>query len=468
LNEGKTIVIALNPSGPQAGATLPPPLQYQEHGVAGRYLDIQVGSGVSSETTWEVADAQLRVRLTLASQNTLTVDQRSLIAAAVIVPKLTYIPQHAWATVATLNNFSTKIKNYVWHATFSEEMDGSRAWIDADLASLDRTSGGLAVPDLRAEVMAMAATTVAQWATNGTTALHIAGDVLFAKATAGRIPTIMVTPNLLLSPARGFRMQSTLWTTERTLITRAGGALLHQQRPHVVTALRNLGVSFGQLMITWEGDAYRADGQGLLGWVYEQADNMLTSTEGAQCLEWLPAAGIAELHLYHAGGMFLPAQAAVPAAPTGGPITGVVTWTLEKRGILWFHPSRPRWRGDGGSGNCLNEFITVLLSNFPALLARRFDSEEVRMVALPADHPITAVVTTGRTLTISTSTTCSDSVSGVSGQQGLEAALVRRAGPDMQVKHVHPHPALSRHVSLWLVGTRRPHRRKQLRPSRRH
>jgi hypothetical protein len=46
---------------------------------------------------------------------------------------------------------------------------------------------------------------------------------------------------------------------------------------------------------------------------------------------------------------------------------------------MWFHPSRPRWRGDGA--NWLGGFITVLITNFPELLVRTFEIDEVRMVA---------------------------------------------------------------------------------------
>jgi len=117
-----------------------------------------------------------------------------------------------------------------------------------------------------------------------------------------------------------------------------------------------------------------------------------------QCLEWLPMAGLTELYLHQDGGRPLPARTEVPAAPIGGTIAGIVTWKLERRGILWFHPSRPRWRGD--SANWLGGFITVLITNFPELLVRIFEIEEVRVVATPVDHPITALVTSSSELTI--------------------------------------------------------------------
>ncbi|KAI9981798.1 hypothetical protein PInf_009568 [Phytophthora infestans] len=265
LNEDKIIVIALHPQGPRPGAVLPDPLKFQPQKVSGRYLGIRVGSGVSPERTWDVADAQLRVRLTLASHKTTIVDQRSLIAAAVIVPKLTYIAQHAWPAVATINRFAKKTRNY-----------------------------------------------------------------------------------------------------------------LHPERACIVTALRTLALDFGLLTITWELDAYRVDGLMLLG-----------SSEGAQRLEWLPKAGLADLHLHHEGGELLPAAHAIPRAPARGQIADVMSWTLEKYGVLW-----------GRIG--LRDFLVVLITSFPTILARREESHEVRMAASPRDHPITATVSTHGQLVIST------------------------------------------------------------------
>ncbi|KAG2771798.1 hypothetical protein PC129_g16886 [Phytophthora cactorum] len=48
-----------------------------------------------------------------------------------------------------------------------------RAWIGADLAALPQTSGGMAVPDLRTELIAMTGSTVARWALLGTHGPHI-------------------------------------------------------------------------------------------------------------------------------------------------------------------------------------------------------------------------------------------------------------------------------------------------------
>ncbi|KAF4044122.1 hypothetical protein GN244_ATG03578 [Phytophthora infestans] len=139
----------------------------------------------------------------------------------------------------------------------------------------------------------------------------------------------------------------------------------------------------------------------LLGSVYRTASATLEQSEGAQRLEWLPKAGLADLHLHHEGGELLPAAHAIPRAPARGQIADVMSWTLEKYGVLWVNPTKPRWRGGVEGRIGLRDFLVVLITNFPTILARREESHEVRMAASPRDHPITATVSTHGQLVIS-------------------------------------------------------------------
>ncbi|OWZ02757.1 reverse transcriptase, partial [Phytophthora megakarya] len=207
LNHHKTLVIALRRNGPTHVICLPPPLKWLTSDQYGRYLGIQVGSRSDPEPTWHKTIQQLEARLFIASQKTTTVEQRSLIASAVIIPKLTYIGQHAWPSTRTMNLVGKKIKNYVWHGCFATEINGSRAWLDADLAALPRTDGGLAVPDLRIELMAMAATAVAKWSFGGRVE-HIVGDILMADKALQSIPAIFLNTNAVAVPSTRFREET--------------------------------------------------------------------------------------------------------------------------------------------------------------------------------------------------------------------------------------------------------------------
>jgi hypothetical protein len=116
LNEGKTLVIALNPELAPKGLILPSPLKLQAVDQLSRYLGLQVGSCPDVEYTWNVAQSQLNVRLALAVQKMTTTDQRSLVVAAIVIPKLLYIGRHQWPTKTIVESFQRCIHNYIWHA----------------------------------------------------------------------------------------------------------------------------------------------------------------------------------------------------------------------------------------------------------------------------------------------------------------------------------------------------------------
>ncbi|KAL3660225.1 hypothetical protein V7S43_014756 [Phytophthora oleae] len=163
-------------------------------GAFARYLGIQAGPDVAADEVWNIAVKQLRTRLNLAMKKTLTVEQRAATAAAIILPKLLYIGRHAWPLPATVAWMERHIKNYVWHGAFGFEVTGTRAWLNGDVASLRITEGGLAIPNLRTELMAMAADVVPGWALRGDVIAHIVGAILFATALSGDAPGVYITP----------------------------------------------------------------------------------------------------------------------------------------------------------------------------------------------------------------------------------------------------------------------------------
>ncbi|KAE8960518.1 hypothetical protein PR001_g30359 [Phytophthora rubi] len=201
---------------------LPRDLTYQDTATECRYLGMQVGSNIPTTTSWNAAVAKLQVRLRIASQKVLTVDQRSLIAGAVIVPNLMFVARHAWPTTENVNDMAAMIKNYVWHGQFTSEVTGHRAWLDADLAALPRSTGGLAIPDVRAELYALAATAVSKWAEMGTRHMHIVGDILFHHTATGTAPKVYITPEYKPVAPEGVQRKLTLWAAGRSLIAQAG------------------------------------------------------------------------------------------------------------------------------------------------------------------------------------------------------------------------------------------------------
>ncbi|KAE9280594.1 hypothetical protein PR003_g27921, partial [Phytophthora rubi] len=308
--------------------------------------------------------------------------------------------------------------------------------------------------------MAMPAVTVTRWATTGTSELQIAGDVLFDGSDSGMAPAICITPNRLPPPPTGSRQLSTMWKIGRTLITNNGGGELDKQHPSMIMALRVSAYDFGGVRITWEQDAYRVDGLGLLGSVYTLMGKQGAQRAEEQCLEWLPAAGLADLHVYHEGGDLKPLKQVVYGAAANSSISDVMMWTLEKRGILWVRPRKPKWRGDGKDCYWLGDLITVLVTNYPFLLTRMYDSSVVRITATPPDHPLTAGLEADGTMAVTSSTVRTECVVGINSHLALEDAIKTIAGQEVKVLREHPHPHLSRLVYLRTAGRRRQHSRK--------
>jgi hypothetical protein len=60
------------------------------------------------------ANKQLVTRLALAAQKTMTVDQRSLLVAAIVISKLLYIGRRTWPSKWTVQQFHRRIHNFVW------------------------------------------------------------------------------------------------------------------------------------------------------------------------------------------------------------------------------------------------------------------------------------------------------------------------------------------------------------------
>jgi hypothetical protein len=56
------------------------------------------------------------------------------------------------------------IRNYVWRSKFANPERAPAGWIQADLAEQSACNGGIGIPNLRVELMAMSAMVVGDWA----------------------------------------------------------------------------------------------------------------------------------------------------------------------------------------------------------------------------------------------------------------------------------------------------------------
>ncbi|GMF50394.1 unnamed protein product [Phytophthora fragariaefolia] len=455
INTGKTLVIALHPRGLQPATQLPTTLKYQGQMDACRYLGIQVGSRNHSATTWQNAINKLAVRLHIASQKVLTVDQRSLIAGAVIIPALLYVAQHAWPTAKEVHDMDARIRNYIWHGQFSTDVTGVRAWLDPDLANLPRTCGGLAVPLLRAELYALTATAVTNWAERGTKQSHIVGDILLHGSTEGLAPHVFITPEYVPPAPTGVHRRSSLWLTGRMLVEQAGTS--DTGINEALTKYVEKVHAAGGITCNWKGTTLGVDSTALLAAVATTKDLVDPRAANTLHTEWLPFAAIKTLQVITTEGKRVSlAQAAGYTAKPNCLLKDVFNWTRPTQGHLQFEtagatvPIPPRGVVEG--------LAKILVTNFISMTQRNTHHDEIRFTTTPLQHPV--VITTREAdaaaieIVILTGVWEPPITRRAEGHDHLTRAITEFMAPEVEVTYVHPHPRLSRLVCIW-AGRRR-------------
>lgn len=454
INADKTMVIALHPRGPNPDIKLPNELKYQNASDACRYLGRQVGSNISPDTSWNAVIAKLHVRLRIASQKVMTVDQRSSIARAIIVPNLMYVARHEWPTTAQINTMDTMIRNYVWHANFTTDIHGQRGWLDADIAALERSEGGIALPDIRAELYALAATTVGTWAELGTRTMHIVGDILFHHPKPGLAPRVYITPDYVTAAAEGFSRRRTLWATGKKLIAKAGApepADDGRRRQFVRNAFTMDGVR-----MDWNGNMLTVDCLELLskmaGIPTMKED---TNRRGLQ-LEWLPYAECDSLQIYTKTGTRMSLAMATGQRRPCTHLQDLVRWQRIDKGRVnfSFKTSNEIITEQGLQEG--QKFVQILLLNFLEIATHRTYIHEVRFTASPVEHPVIAEVRIGDEVHVDLHADIAGppTTHRINSQGELIRKLTQYMEPEVIVHEVHPHQALSRLVCLW-AGRRR-------------
>ena len=99
-NRAKSMVIEMDPRGSDLPIemhvlTLLSPSSY------GRYLGVMVGQQDASTENWTKYIRKLWCRLVEAIEKTHTVEQRSRLASAIAVPKITFLARHGWPSLVS-------------------------------------------------------------------------------------------------------------------------------------------------------------------------------------------------------------------------------------------------------------------------------------------------------------------------------------------------------------------------------
>lgn len=191
VNASKSTVI---PLGPAARASISNfcPYAVLGHSETCRYLDIQVREVDATDAAWTAAIRSFNSTLALARTKTHTPIQRALIARTVILPQITYKAPFAWALVS----------DFVWG-----KRPGKRrhSWMSPAQAGLPVKQGGIGLPNVEAELIALSGATVAAWAIKSTKFERLLEDILLGgQATAYAMPTQGSTATM--------KMVATFWS----------------------------------------------------------------------------------------------------------------------------------------------------------------------------------------------------------------------------------------------------------------
>ncbi|DAZ99687.1 TPA: hypothetical protein N0F65_001924 [Lagenidium giganteum] len=124
------------------------------------------------------------------------------------MPKLRFVCRHLWPSPQRIALLQKFISTFVWNARF-DTTERTRSWLNAAQASLDIQQGGLAIPSVSQELIAMAAATTHRQ-------LH--------RPPATRTPlTVQIPTDRISQPARiekKPRCMATLYATGMLAISR--------------------------------------------------------------------------------------------------------------------------------------------------------------------------------------------------------------------------------------------------------
>ena len=134
----------------------------------------------------------------------------------------------------------------------------------------------------------------------------------------------------------------------------------------------------------------------------------------------------------------------------------IVHWRQQSDGQLRFTPLySPRELTTDRKDQIL-VLALHLVCNYPRLLYVAMASAEVRFIATPVEHPASAFVEVdpGEQLCVDIGSHGPPQRTPVESQEDLHRCLQMAVAPSVKLQYVHPHPALTRMVCLW-VGRRR-------------
>ncbi|DBA05149.1 TPA: hypothetical protein N0F65_004999, partial [Lagenidium giganteum] len=108
---------------------------------------------------WQQGLHQLQPRLALALRKPNNVTQRARLASAIAVPKITFVARHLWPSVDQTDILQRFPTSFVWNCSFDTNAK-IQSWLARGRATQPLSQGGLNVPDIHHDLIALAASTV--------------------------------------------------------------------------------------------------------------------------------------------------------------------------------------------------------------------------------------------------------------------------------------------------------------------
>lgn len=179
-----------------------------------RYLGIPVSAAPEIAQAWTATCRAVQARTILALRKTADVLQRCRLAASIIIPKILHVARHVWPTGLIVKQLDKAVHNFVWRGVFVHESShGRKALLNRYHSHLRLDEGGVGDPNVSAEIRALAAVTVTNWAGERPRHIQILGDVLLWNRKMTSKPwTAWITPAHVDTGAPTWK--TTLWTLE--------------------------------------------------------------------------------------------------------------------------------------------------------------------------------------------------------------------------------------------------------------
>lgn len=156
INVSKSVCVPLGEEGRVDPETVAGVLVLQP-GASCRYLGIRVGAHDTHDENWQLCLAVTAARVAMAVAKTHAVQQRVMIAHAIIMSKIQYVARHIWPSRKMVEKLHKLVKGFVW----GQRDDRNRKpWVKEQLAELTPRHGGLGVPPCFIS-------SASRWLTNG-------------------------------------------------------------------------------------------------------------------------------------------------------------------------------------------------------------------------------------------------------------------------------------------------------------